>query len=210
MSELYPIVDLDALARRGIDPIAFSERVLAARPPRLQLRAKHASARTTLELLRALVPLCAQAGTQLFANDRPDLAVLAGSAGVHVGQHDLDVASVRRFAPNLLVGVSTHDFVQLEAALQDRPAYVAFGPVFQTESKLNPDPVVGLDGLRRARAMAGAAGVPLVAIGGIDAARARELAELDISVAVISALLAPSLDEVEQCTRALMQTLAKS
>src|SRR6185503_17067968 len=95
---LYPIVDVAAVRARGLSVTDFSARVLEARPPLLQLRAKELGARETLELLSALVPLCRAAGTLLFANDRPDLAVLAGADGVHVGQSDLSVAEVRRFA----------------------------------------------------------------------------------------------------------------
>src|SRR5262245_37247673 len=129
---LYPIVDVGTLSARGLSIVDFAARVLAARPTLLQLRAKALGARETLELLRALAPRCGEAGTLLFANDRPDLAVLAGADGVHVGQSDLEVGEVRRFAPSLKVGVSTHSTSELEAALAQRPDYVAFGPVFAT------------------------------------------------------------------------------
>jgi thiamine-phosphate pyrophosphorylase len=207
---LYPLVDLASLERCGFAPLSFAERVLAARPPLLQLRAKSAGARATLELLRALAPLCRAAGTALFANDRPDLAVLAGADGVHVGQDDVPVAEVRRFAPNLLVGVSTHDFAQLERALAERPAYVAFGPVFATPSKQNHEPVVGLDGLERAHALARSAGVPLVAIGGLDRERARLAKDHAELIAVIGAIMPPggALDSVELCARELTRVLA--
>jgi thiamine-phosphate pyrophosphorylase len=188
---LYPIVDLDTLERLAVDPLAFAERVLAARPPLLQLRAKSAGGRETLSLLRALLPLCRASGTLLFANDRPDLALLAGADGVHVGQDDLPVAEVRRFAPGLRVGVSTHDVVQLERAVGERPDYVAFGPVFATPSKRNHEPVVGIDGLEHARLVARAAAVPLVAIGGIDLERARVAGAHADLVAIIGALLPP-------------------
>lgn len=188
-SRLYPIVDVDALSQRGIDVLAFAERVLGARPRYLQLRAKSLGARDTLALLRALVPLCRAAGVPLFANDRPDLALLAGADGVHVGQDDLPLAEVRRFAPNLRVGLSTHDLPQLEAALERAPDYVAFGPVFSTSSKARPDPVVGVAGLREAAERARSRGVELVAIGGIDRPRAREIAETGAIAAVIAALL---------------------
>lgn len=206
---LYPLVDLESLERRGLAPLAFAERVLTARPPLLQLRAKSAGARVTLELLRALVPLCRAAGTALFANDRPDLAVLAGAEGVHVGQDDVPLAEVRRFAPNLRVGVSTHDFVQLERALAERPDYVAFGPVFATPSKQGHEPVVGLEGLERAHALARSAGVPLVAIGGIDLERARLAKGHAELVAVIGAVMpqAGALDEVEASARELTRVL---
>ncbi|HVR20829.1 MAG TPA: thiamine phosphate synthase [Polyangiaceae bacterium] len=196
---LYPIVDVAILRARGLDVVDFAARVLAARPGWVQLRAKTLGARETLELLRALVPLCRAAGALLFANDRPDVAVLAGADGVHVGQSDLSVADVRRFAPALKVGTSTHDERELEAALAERPDYVAFGPVFATSSKANPEPVVGLARLARASEKARAVGIPLVAIGGIDRERAASIAELECIGAVIGALL-PLGTELAQTT----------
>ncbi len=206
---LYPIVDAGAVRARGFSTLDFAERVLGARPALVQLRAKELGGRETLELLRALVPLCRAAGTLLFANDRPDLAVLAGADGVHVGQSDLSVADVRRFAPSLAVGVSTHDPEELERALGERPDYVAFGPVFATNTKANPEPVVGLDGLVRASERARAAGIPLVAIGGIDRERAPSIGKLGILGAVIGALIPESgeLDRVTEFTRELDRLL---
>ena len=186
---LYPIVDAGTLRARGIAIVDFARELCAARPPLLQLRAKELGGRETLDLLRALLPLCRASGTLLFANDRPDLAVLAGADGVHVGQSDLSVADVRRFAPSLKVGTSTHDAPQLEAALAARPDYIAFGPVFPTASKAKPEPVVGLDALSRASERALALGIPLVAIGGIDRERAASIAERRVLGAVIGALV---------------------
>jgi thiamine-phosphate pyrophosphorylase len=189
MRGLYAIMDVDFLRTAEVPWLAFAEEVLAARPAVLQLRAKSAGARETLERLRALKPLCARAKVPLFANDRPDLAVLAGCDGVHVGQEDLPVIEVRRFARSLRIGVSTHDLVQLDAALQEKPDYVAYGPVFPTSSKEHPSPVVGLDGLRAAAERASLRAVPLVAIGGIDLTRAAEVARITPLGAVIRALL---------------------
>jgi thiamine-phosphate pyrophosphorylase len=186
---LYAIVDATALAARNIDPIVFATAVLVARPAALQLRAKDLSPRDALGLLRQLASLCRRAGVPLFANDRPDLALLAGCAGVHVGQTDMPIEQVRRIAPSLVVGVSTHTPEQLERALQPRPEYVAFGPVFETGSKTNPDPVVGLQGLRAAAALARGAGIPIVAIGGITLERAESVAGLVDAAAVIADLL---------------------
>ncbi len=207
MRGLYPIVDLDALEARGYEPLAFAEQVLRAKPALLQLRAKRATAPVTQRWLTQLRPLCTAAGTLLFANDRPDLAVLAGADGVHVGQADLSLREVRRFAPSLRVGVSTHDLQQLEAALRERPDYVAFGPVFPTQSKQNPDPVVGLSGLEKAVERANAARIPLVAIGGIDLSRAAELERLGVLAAVIGALLTESLAGVAARAEALQLAL---
>jgi thiamine-phosphate pyrophosphorylase len=189
MLGLYPIVDVDSIKALRLDAIEFARRVLAARPVALQLRAKHLSARETLDLLRDLRPLCSEAGTALFANDRPDLALLAGCDGVHVGQDDLSISSVRSVAPTLRIGASTHDLAQLQDALSRRPDYVAFGPVFTTRSKERPDPVVGLEGLARAVDLAKKARIPIVAIGGITRSNAPGIAALGIGGAVIGALL---------------------
>jgi thiamine-phosphate pyrophosphorylase len=189
MRGLYAIVDVDFLRSAQVPWLDFAGEVLAARPVVLQLRAKSAGARETLERLRALRPLCARAKVPLFANDRPDLAVLAGCDGVHVGQEDLPVSEVRRFARSLRIGVSTHDPGQLETALSDKPDYVAYGPVFPTSSKERPSPVVGLDGLRAAAERASLRAIPLVAIGGIDLPRAADVARITPLAAAISALL---------------------
>jgi thiamine-phosphate pyrophosphorylase len=197
---LYPIVDLDTLERRGLDPVCFAERVLVARPPLIQLRAKSAGPRETLALLRALAPLARASGTLLFANDRADLALLGGADGVHVGQTDHQPDDVRRAAPGRRIGLSSHDPAELEAALAARPDYVAYGPVFDTTSKAAPDPTVGLEGLALAAERARRAAIPLVAIGGIDRRRARQVAEIADLVAVIGALIpeSGSLEDVER------------
>jgi thiamine-phosphate pyrophosphorylase len=204
MRGLYAIVDVDFLDARHVDPVAFAAAVLAAGPAALQLRAKHVPPREALALLRELAPMCHRAGVLLVANDRPDLAIFAGCDLAHVGQTDMPVDRLRRLAPGLGVGVSTHTMEQLDAALAIRPAYVAFGPVFETSTKKFADPLVGVAGVRAAHARAQAAGVPLVAIGGITRERARELVGLVDAVAVISGLLPPmvvgnapaSVDEV--------------
>jgi thiamine-phosphate pyrophosphorylase len=189
MRGLYPIVDLDSLSRNGVAPLDLAQAVLSVRPPLLQLRAKHQTPREVLALLRRLKPLCQAAGTLLFANDRPDLALIAGVDGVHVGQDDLELADVRRLPGTLRVGVSTHDAAQLAQALSLRPDYVAFGPIFATSSKVGADPALGLDELARAATSARAAQIPLVAIGGLTLAVARELAASAVLAAVISDLL---------------------
>jgi thiamine-phosphate pyrophosphorylase len=191
MRGLYPIVDVTTLAAHGIDPLEFARALLAARPAALQLRAKDLPPRDTLGLLRALASLCHNEGVSLVANDRPDLAVLAGCDLVHVGQTDMPVERVRRITPTLGVGVSTHDLAQLDVALAARPSYVAFGPVFETTSKRNPDAVVGLAEVKKASVKAAQAGVPLVAIGGITVERAPALVGLVDAIAVIADLLPP-------------------
>lgn len=165
---LYAIVDADALGARPLVP--FAERVLAAgRLSALQLRAKRWGAGALLACARELAPRCRDAGVPFFVNDRPDVAWLAGAAGVHVGMDDLPVAEVRRVAPGLWVGASSHDPEEVTAVLGSDTNYLAFGPVFGTRSKDRPAPTVGTDALRAvvARANAEGKGRPVVAIGGI-------------------------------------------
>lgn len=209
MKGLYAIVDTNFLARRGTDPIDFARAVLEARPAALQLRAKDMPARAMLGLLRALGPICRQAGVPLVANDRADLAALAGCEAVHIGQEDLPYSLVHRIAPQLSVGISTHTTAQLEQALAARPGYVAYGPVFETPTKVNADPIVGIDGLAAACKLARRAGTPLVAIGGITLSRIEEIAPHADAFAVIADLFpeGATLGDVRERARAFQVAL---
>jgi thiamine-phosphate pyrophosphorylase len=202
MKGLYAIVDTNLLGARGTDPIAYARALLAVRPAAIQLRAKDVSAREILGMLRALGPMCRQLGVPLVANDRADLAALAGCECVHIGQEDLPYELVHRIAPQLGIGISTHDEEQLARAVAIRPRYVAYGPVFETSSKVNPSPVVGVQGLREASRVARAAGVPLVAIGGITLARVHEVVEYADACAVIGDLYLPGATLAEVTERA--------
>jgi thiamine-phosphate pyrophosphorylase len=124
----------------------------------------------------------------MIMNDRADLAVAAGFDGVHVGQEDLSPESARTvIGPDLILGVSTHNPEQLREADQTSANYLAIGPVFATSSKTNPDPVIGLEGVRKARALTGK---PLVAIGGITRSNALSVIEAGAdAVAIISDLV---------------------
>jgi len=210
MNGLYAIVDTKLLATRALDPVAFTKAILPARPSALQLRAKDLEARAILSLLRTLAPLCRQAHVPLVVNDRADLAALAGCDAVHIGQEDLPYALVHRIAPQLGVGMSTHDPEQLETALAFRPHYVTYGPVFATTSQATVEAVVGLEGLEAASKRAHAAGIPLVATGGITLAEAPRVAALADGAAVIGDLLPPgaSLDSVTERAHAFQRALA--
>jgi thiamine-phosphate pyrophosphorylase len=139
---------------------------------------------------------------RLIMNDRADLCLAAGFDGVHVGQDDLPPEAVRRIVEKpLWIGVSTHNPEQLRRADQTGADYLAIGPVFATSSKANPDPVVGLDGVRAARALTRR---PLVAIGGITRSNARSVIEAGAdAVAVISDLLLDPRRAVEEFRRCL-------
>ena len=212
MRGLYAIADVKTLAARGVDLLAFVRAVVLAHPAALQLRAKGLPAREMLSLLRTMGPICRQAGVPLVANDRVDVAELAGCDYVHIGQDDVPYDIVHRLTPRLRVGVSTHDLEQLAKALAHRPAYVAYGPVYPTASKVEADPLVGIAGLRAAHAMALAAHVPLVAIGGITIERARDVAACAEAGAVIAGLLPPEgavdLADVTSRARRLHEALS--
>lgn len=211
MRGLYAIIDLDFLNQRGVEPLPFVDAVLDARPAAVQLRAKSASAREALALLRAVRARASARSVPLFANDRPDLALLADCDGVHLGQGDLAVADARRLGPRLAVGVSTHGLAQLDAALAERPAYVALGPIFQTASKRDPEPVVGPEQLVEAARRCRAAHVPLLAIGGVSLENAPRVAPWAELGAVISALLpAAGLAGVTAAAAALHSALLGS
>jgi thiamine-phosphate pyrophosphorylase len=154
----------------------------------LQYRNKSAPPRQYLESSRELAEALRPHGVSFFVNDRPDIAFLAGAAGVHVGQDDLDVEQARRVVGcETLVGVSTHNLEQFNGAAASSADYIAVGPVFSTSTKANPDPVVGLDFIRKVRALSDK---PIVAIGGITLERAASAIEAGAdSVAVISGIL---------------------
>jgi thiamine-phosphate pyrophosphorylase len=135
-------------------------------------------------------------------NDRADLCLAAEFDGLHVGQDDLSPESARRvIGPELWLGVSTHNPEQLREADQTPADYLAIGPVFATSSKERPDPVVGLEGVRRARELTRK---PLVAIGGITRANTRSVLEAGAdAVAVISDLLRGPRKSAEEFFRIL-------
>jgi thiamine-phosphate pyrophosphorylase len=167
---LYAIIDPTLLT---ISELALAESLAGSGVGLIQYRDKTASSRRYFETSRQLADVLGPTGVRLIVNDRPDIAMLAGAGGVHVGQEDVPVEDARAVCgPERWVGVSTHNLEQLAAADRTSADYVAFGPIFQTSTKKNPDPVVGTDLLRQARALTKK---PLVAIGGITLERAAEV-----------------------------------
>jgi len=179
---LYAIVDM----QRSANPIAYAHELFAAGVRLLQLRDKETRPRVTLSVAREIKRV-APKDAVLIMNDRADLCLGAGFGGVHVGQDDLSAKAARRVCPEpLIVGVSTHNLEQLREADSGPADYIAFGPVFGTTSKQNPDPTVGLHLLRTARTLTKK---PLVAIGGISRVNCGSVLNAGAdSVAVISDL----------------------
>jgi thiamine-phosphate pyrophosphorylase len=166
-AHLYPIVDPLADPQRSHIDLAAA--ILAGGAPLLQLRVKNQPTRVFVDIARAVKAAADRRGAQLIINDRADIAKLVDAAGVHLGQDDLPAFAAREIlGPQKIIGCSTHNVAQAEAAAREGIAdYLGFGPIFSTTSKARPDPVQGLDGLRTIRTRVA---LPLVAIGGITAA----------------------------------------
>src|SRR5579864_9680801 len=200
LPRLYAI--LDALCfDDGPALYTTAEELVAGGVTLLQYRNKSDNAREMLEQSQGLRRRLG-GSVKLIMNDRADLCLAAGFDGVHVGQEDLSPEAVRKIiGPDRWLGVSTHNPEQLSEAELTSADYLAVGPVFATSSKEKPDPVVGLEGVRRARALTRK---PLVAIGGITRANAASVIEAGAdSVAVISDLLRDPRKSAEEFFRIL-------
>jgi thiamine-phosphate pyrophosphorylase len=216
LPRFYPILDAAFFPDTNA-LLAAAEELAASAVTLVQYRNKSGNARVMLEQARELRKLFAphsnvaknaalglgtQGPVRLIMNDRADLCLAAEFDGVHVGQDDLSPESVRKMiGPERWLGVSTHNPEQLSGADLTSANYLAIGPVFATSSKDRPDPVVGLEGVRRARQLTRK---PLVAIGGITRANAASVIEAGAdSVAVISDLLPAPRKSAEEFFRIL-------
>jgi len=205
LPRLYPILDAgyfatsEALLKAAEQLVGVGVRVL-------QYRSKSGDAARMLIDARELRQrvLYSESGDSvtLIMNDRADLCLAADFEGVHIGQDDLSPASARKIiGSNRWLGVSTHNPAQVMEADETSADYIAIGPVFGTASKTNPDPVVGLDGVRDARKLTSK---PLVAIGGITRANCAQVIEAGAdSVAVISDLIRDPRKSAEEFLRIL-------
>jgi len=187
LNPLYPIIDKETLIARGVRVDDFARELRDAGVTLLQYRDKSGAPQEILRAAEEIAAVFADVEATLILNDRADLAVLAGWSGVHVGHLDLPPAAVRRvLGAGRVIGVSTHNDEQVREADAGEADYVAVGPVFATSTKLNAEPVVGLEGVRRARALTAK---PIVAIGGITRENARAVIDAGAdSVAVIGSL----------------------
>jgi len=192
LPRVYPILDTESLERLGMGLVAAAAALVEGGAGILQIRHKGHWSRDLLAAARETARLCREAGALLIVNDRADFALLL-EAGLHVGQDDLSPRDARKLlGTESVIGYSAHNAAQLAAAGAEPADYIALGPVFATASKCNPDPAIGVEGIRQGR---GLIERPLVAIGGITLENAREVwaAGAD-SVAVIGGMLpqAPS------------------
>jgi thiamine-phosphate pyrophosphorylase len=198
----YPVIDVGTL--EGVSVLDFARALMRGGARLVQLRGKTLSDRELLRVGGELVAVARDVGCLTIINDRPDVARLLGADGVHLGQEDVAPAEARRvLPPEAIVGLSTHNLAQLERAAAAPVDYVAVGPVFATTTKAAPDPVVGLDLLRRARTRLRQ---PLVAIGGIDRHRARSVIDAGADGVAVIADLQRAVDP-EAAMRELIRAL---
>lgn len=205
LPKLYAIVDVSCFAaplRTTAAIVDYAKDLAAGGATLIQYRDKVGTTREMLSHARELRRVLGD-GVTLIMNDRADICLAAGYNGVHVGQDDLSPEGARIvIGPERVLGVSTHNLEQLQEADAGPADYIAFGPVFATSSKRNPDAIVGLDGIRQARA---ATKKPLVAIGGITRANARSVIDAGAdSVAVIADLLSSPTKVAEEFLRLLV------
>src|SRR4051812_14572498 len=203
LPRLYAIIDAGMFAQERDPALAiahFAEQLIAGGAMLIQYRNKSKDGPQMLSQARELRRV--GAGVTLIMNDRADLCLAAGFDGVHVGQDDLSAKGVRLvLGKERVIGVSTHNAEQLAAADTSEADYLAIGPVFPTSTKEKPDPVVGLEGVRRARA---ATKKPLVAIGGITRENCTAVIEAGAdSVAVVRDLYAQPRAAAEDFLRLL-------
>jgi thiamine-phosphate pyrophosphorylase len=207
LPRFYPILDASCFPAAEL-LLTAAEQFLKAGAEIIQYRDKLSDAGTALVQARALRELCSRTGVsapqglKLIMNDRADLCLAAEFDGVHVGQDDLSPESARKIiGPERWLGVSTHNPQQVREAEKTSADYIAIGPVFATASKVNPDPVIGLEGVRQARALTRK---PLVAIGGITRENCRSVIDAGAdSVAVISDLIREPGKSAEEFLRIL-------
>jgi thiamine-phosphate pyrophosphorylase len=186
LPKIYPITDTSISGLSHRDQV---KQLIEGGASLIQLREKRASPREFFQDALDAVNIAHAAGIKLIINDRVDVALAIGADGVHLGQTDMPVEAARRLlGEHAIIGFSTHNLNQVEEAVRLPIDYLAFGPIFPTATKENPDPPVGLTELAQIKNLVGS--LPLAAIGGITAAAIREVLMSGAdSIAIISAVL---------------------
>ena len=206
LPKIYPITDRRVSGLSHAEQVA---RLIDGGATLIQLRDKESSPADFLRQAEAALAVAKRNNVQLIINDRADIALALGADGVHVGQTDLPAGIARRLlGAEAIIGVSTHNAEQLKSASALPVDYVAFGPIFETRTKPDHEPLAGLEGLRSARAILGDR--PLVAIGGINRTNAAAAIEAGAgSVALIAALLSDS-GRISENTQRMLAFLSGS
>lgn len=204
LPKVYPITD------RRLSGLSHAEqviRLIEGGASLIQLRDKHTTSAEFYREAAAALKVARDHKVRLIINDRVDIALALQADGVHLGQTDMPAGAARRLlGPNAIIGFSTHTLEQAKLATELPIDYLAFGPLFSTSSKGNPDPITGLAALREISAIKGS--LPLVAIGGILFETATSVLESGAdSIALIAGLVADST-QIAQNTRKMIALTA--
>jgi thiamine-phosphate pyrophosphorylase len=183
---IYPITDRQI---SGLTHFEQARRLVDGGARLIQLREKVGSSREFFEAAVQTIEYANAYGVSIIINDRVDIALSAKAAGVHLGQSDMPPEKARvLLGDEAIIGYSTHTLEQARRAATLPVSYIAFGPIFATKTKVDPDAVVGLDGVRRIREAIG--DIPLVAIGGINIDSVEDVISVGAdSVAMINAII---------------------
>ena len=186
LPKIYPIADTLLSSLSHAQQV---KRLVDGGATLIQLREKNNSGRAFCTDAADAIRIARLAGANVIINDRVDVALALGADGVHLGQTDMPVAAARRLlGDDAIIGFSTHNIEQFKAALDLPVDYLAFGPIFPTQSKRDPDPIAGLDALSIIKSINSR--LPLVAIGGIDKSNVvRVLSTGADCAAIISAIV---------------------
>lgn len=200
LPKIYPITDTKLSGLSHAEQVA---RLIEGGATLIQLRDKHAAPRDFYREAAAALQVARDHHARLIINDRVDVALALKADGVHLGQKDIPVGAARRLlGQEAIIGLSTHNLRQATLATAERVDYLAFGPIFQTSSKQNPDPIAGLIALRKVSAIKGS--LPLVAIGGITLSRAPEVLNAGAdALAVIAGLVSDPTNIAENMSKML-------
>lgn len=186
LPKIYPITDISITKLSHLEQV---ERLIEGGAKFIQLRDKNSTPKDFYESSKAVMDFTRDKDVKIIINDRVDIALAVKADGVHLGQDDLPPIYARKIlGEKAIIGFSTHNILQAIEAVKMPLDYIAIGPIFATSTKENPDPVVGLDGLKTVRDAIG--DFPLVAIGGIGIETAKEVLEKGASsIALISQIL---------------------
>lgn len=186
LPKIYPITDTRI---SGLSHLEQVKRLVAGGATLIQLREKHMSPAEFFEDAKAAIAYARERSVKIIINDRVDVAAALNADGVHLGQDDLPPAGARKIlGDDAIIGFSTHTLEQVHEALTFPINYIAYGPIFDTRTKQDPDATVGLPALKQVRKIVGE--TSLVAIGGIDGDNYRSVLDAGAdSIAIISAII---------------------
>ena len=200
----HPIYPITSTAHSGLNHKEQVERLAETGVSILQIREKTLVPREFFEEARTALRVARDAGIKVIINDRVDIAHVLGADGVHLGQDDLSPSHARRvLGVRAIIGYSTHTVEQAVAATELPIDYIAFGPVFHTSTKQNPDDVTGIVELRKVRSVVG--DFPLVAIGGIDAENIELVSESGVDAAAVISVVFTDPDRIGNAVRNLTE-----